>query len=141
MPNPDLRWRSVPGEADFTASAGPIEMAGETSDDGIRALRFRVEITAQHCNAMGVCHGGMIATFVDQAMGMAIVDRLPDPTRGASTISLSVDYLAGARPGDLLETAPVILRMGRSIGYCETRVQGPQGLVARASATFRLPSS
>ena len=127
-------WQPVPCGADFTAAAGPMRMARIAG-----GLIFQVRIGAQHCNLLDVCHGGMIATFVDQAMGMAVVERLADPALGAATISLNVDYLAAARRDDVLETTPAILRIGRAVGYCETRVAGPRGLVARASGTFRLP--
>ena len=57
--------------------------------DGGRLIRgFLPE--QRHANALGIVHGGMLAAFLDSAMGTAVVNALQ---RRAVTLKLSLDYL------------------------------------------------
>lgn len=60
----------------------------------------------------------------------------------AVTSSLTINFLRGARPGDLHAEAEM-LRLGRRIAVCDVRLwsEGPERLAAQASVTYALPAS
>lgn len=93
----------------FEAFCGPwFERAGS---DGAKRYAFRVD--ERHVNANGVCHGGMLMTFVDAILGVAVWEREPDGF--PVTISQQTNFLKAVRQGDLIEVSPVILRQGREM--------------------------
>ena len=86
-------------------------------------------------------HGGVAATLVDTAGGMALRTRFDDPRTGdLATVNLNVNYLRPAT-GDLTATADVV-RAGRSIGVSEatvtTTVDGEEKEVATGQGAYRL---
>jgi uncharacterized protein (TIGR00369 family) len=68
----------------------------------------------QHANALGIVHGGMLAAFLDSAMGTAVWHTL---RRRAVTLRLSIDYLGPGRIGDWLQAE------GEVVGHDEHMVQ------------------
>jgi len=87
-------------------------------------------------------HGGIAATLIDTAGGLALRPSLTDPLNGGvATINLNVNYLRRAS-GDLTARAEVI-RAGRSVGVSEVTVEsetperGVQ-LVAAGMGAYRL---
>ena len=71
----------------------------------------------QHANSLGIVHGGMMAAFLDSAMGSTVWHVL---RRRAVTLKLSLDYLGPGRVGDWLQAE------GEVVGHDEhmVRVRG-----------------
>lgn len=70
----------------------------------------------------GEMHGGVAATLVDTAGGLACRTELEDPTgAGVATIDLNVSYLRAAL-GDLQARAETV-RVGRTVGVAEVTVE------------------
>ncbi len=59
----------------------------------------------------------------------------------AVTSSLTMNFLRGAKPGDLYAEAE-LLRLGRRIAVCDVRLwtEGPDRLAAQALVTYAIPS-
>jgi uncharacterized protein (TIGR00369 family) len=106
-----------------------------------RALQLAVEIRDVHCNSRGLAHGGLISALADNAMGLsAIVATIADgstPQR-ALTVSLALDFVDSARPGEWLEIVPVVIRTGHTLSFVECRVVVGERSIARGNATFRM---
>eukprot|EP01042_Synura_sphagnicola_P010774 gene10774-13803_t len=51
----------------FLASNGPlfVKIDGDT-------LKLGLRVEMRHCNPMQICHGGMLATFIDMLMPFSI---------------------------------------------------------------------
>jgi uncharacterized protein (TIGR00369 family) len=86
-------------------------------------------------------HGGVAATLIDTAGGMAQRTAFDDPLSGSvATVNLNVNYLRQAA-GDLTATADVV-RAGRSIGVStvtvETSTDSGTAAVATGQAAYRL---
>jgi uncharacterized protein (TIGR00369 family) len=86
-------------------------------------------------------HGGVAATLIDTAGGIAQRTALSDPLAGGVvTVNLNVNYLRRAT-GDLTATAEVI-RSGGTIGVSEVTVEsatpGGTEAVATGQAAYRL---
>ena len=85
----------------------------------------------RHANRGGAVMGGMLATFADYALGRAIeADADDDHTR--ATVSLTVDYLAPANPGDWIESRASVDRVGGALGLRRLLADGRRA--ARSSA-------
>jgi len=106
-------------------------------------VQLGLRLRDAHCNGRGFLHGGVIAALADSAMGWsyqaARVEAYGDKG-GAVTASLSIDYLASAKPGQWLQVEPRIVKAGRSTGWVDAVVTADGELIARANATFRVPS-
>ena len=115
MPHPDkippgfTELRDVGG---FTAANGPWF---EKIENG-RVIRGFLP-GPQHANSLGIVHGGMMAAFLDSAMGTTVWHTLQ---RRAVTLKLSLDYLGPGRVGDWLQAE------GEVVGHDEhmVRVRG-----------------
>ena len=93
------------------------------------------EARSDHRNLQGLVHGGVLATLVDIAMGLAI-RTVVGPSRRHVTIDLGVHYLRPARPGRL-ESAGTVLRVGSQVGFAEGSVTDATGRsLVRASGTY-----
>ena len=98
-------------------------------------VRLGWEARPEHRNLQGLVHGGILATLVDIAMGLAI-RTVVGPSRRHVTIDLGVHYLRPARPGRL-EAAGTVVRVGSQVGFAEGSVTDATGrLLVRASGTY-----
>jgi uncharacterized protein (TIGR00369 family) len=98
-------------------------------------VRLGWEARPDHRNLQGLVHGGILATLVDIAMGLA-VRTVVGPTRRHVTIDLHVQYLRPARPGPLQALGSVV-RVGTNVGFAEGSVMDAAGrLLIRASGTY-----
>jgi len=104
---------------------------------GRMQLGFRVE--AHHCNPMGNCHGGMLATFADMLLPMA-AQRQNDEVghRFLPTIGLQIDYLAPAPLGAWVEGEAEVLRVTRTLVFVQGLAAADGTPALRASGIFKL---
>ena len=118
----------------FIGVNGPlyVRRAGSTFQ-----LGFRVE--RRHCNMMGICHGGMMATFCDMLMPIsAHVLSAEIGMRFLPTINLQIDYLAAAPLGAWVQGEAQLLRTTRSLVFMQGLVQADGVSVARTSGIFKI---
>ncbi|MFP3943077.1 MAG: PaaI family thioesterase [Alphaproteobacteria bacterium] len=122
-----------PENMGFAELVGPLFVHPER-----RSIGFRVE--ARHCNPIGICHGGMMMTVMDMAIGMAIhaaggADGFPP------SINLAYDFLAPARAGEWLESRVDFVHTTRRTGFANGYLMGEQGPLLRASGICKIPGS
>jgi uncharacterized protein (TIGR00369 family) len=87
-------------------------------------------------NSRADVHGGVIASLLDAAMGVAVRSSLGGG-EGATTVSMTVNYVAPGR-GTLTARGHVI-RAGRTLASAEATVTDAGGAtVAHAVATMRI---
>jgi uncharacterized protein (TIGR00369 family) len=100
-------------------------------------LGFRVE--QRHCNPMGICHGGMMATFCDMLLPIsAHVLSATIGNRFLPTINLQIDYLAASPLGAWVQGEAQLLRSTRSLVFMQGLVQADGASVARVSGIFKI---
>jgi uncharacterized protein (TIGR00369 family) len=98
--------------------------------------RSRVELAVgeDHKNLYGTVHGGMLATLMDSACGVALGTRL-QPGETMVTLDLRVNYLLPVRSGPLTAEGEIVHR-GRNTGVAEASILDQAGrLVARGMST------
>ncbi len=117
----------------FLARNGPLyaRLAGERFQLGLR-------IEEQHTNPLGICHGGMLATFADMLLPCVILYQPGFERHFLPTISLQVDYLAPAALGSWLQGEGEVLRRTRSMVFAQGLVTADGVPAVRVSGIFKL---
>lgn len=135
VPSGGPAWAALDNPGPFTEMVGPVFVRFEELESDEPA-RFGFRVEERHCNLRQVCHGGMIATFIDIALarGMMAAQGYFSP---APTISMAVDYLAPARLGDWIESRVRIVKMTRKLCFVEATCVGSEGPVVRANAIYK----
>lgn len=82
----------------------PIDMSGARELVGYRSSldgggSCSLEIGPQHLNRLGLLHGGFVSMLLDNGCGVAIRNAIGNTDAGAVTVSLSVNFIAGAGSG------------------------------------------
>ena len=118
----------------FIAVNGPLY--ARRTEAGFQ-LGFRVE--ERHCNPMGICHGGMMATFCDMLLPISAHVMAKDlAQRFLPTINLQIDYLAASPLGSWVQGEAQLLRATRSLVFMQGLVHADQVAVARVSGIFKI---
>jgi acyl-coenzyme A thioesterase PaaI-like protein len=92
-------------------------------------------IMPHHINYQDAAHGGVISTFADVALSHAVYDA-ERPRLAPSTVTLTVNYLAGVRLGDWLEARVRIDRLGGRTAYTSGGIWRADEQVATISGVF-----
>ena len=118
----------------FAGLAGPFYAKREG-----RALSLGLRIEQRHLNSRGSCHGGLLATLADIALGYACVAASEDgPRKNFVTIELSVEYLASTQAGDWLYSEVQVLSADSRTAVAAGHLCVDGRPVARISANFRM---
>jgi acyl-CoA thioesterase len=89
----------------------------------------------RHLQALGVAHGGVIASVLDSAIALNINKRLARTGRVAVTAQLNVHYLRPVSKGRLVGVGrPIYIGSTTAVGYSEARIE--DDVVAVATAVF-----
>jgi len=118
----------------FTLANGPLYVWHEGP-----VVKFGFRVETRHTNPMGVCHGGMMATFCDMLVPLTAHRTTAEVAgRFLPTISLQVDYLAPAPLGAWVEGEGQVLRVTRSLLFGQGLVRADGVPCARLSGVFKL---
>ncbi|MNW53628.1 hypothetical protein D3C74_311940 [compost metagenome] len=101
--------------------------------------KVEIGITAgkSHLNSMGIVHGGVLTSMMDQAMG-TLVAQIKNGQQGVTT-HLNVNFLSAMKPGELIATAYLQHETFRTMTLRAEVHNGEGVLACIATATFRLP--
>jgi uncharacterized protein (TIGR00369 family) len=104
-----------------------------------RAISLGLRLEPRHLNSRGSCHGGLLATLADVALGYACVAASEEgQSRNFVTIDLSIEYLAGTQAGDWLYSEVQVLNADTRTAAAAGHLLVEGRPVARISANFRL---
>jgi uncharacterized protein (TIGR00369 family) len=127
-------FKPLPTMGGFLETNGPLYVRHE--GDLVR-LGFRVE--ARHTNPVGICHGGMMATFCDMLMPISIHRKSKEVgMRFLPTINLQIDYLAPAPLGAWVEGEAEVLKVTRSLIFGQGLVTADGEIAVRVSGIFKI---
>ena len=106
--------------------------------------RAWLDITDRHTNRVGMLHGGLTAMLLDAACGFTASRMFADGTGESAdkaplvTVSLTVNFVDGARLGQRVTATGHPAGGGRKIAYVNGDVRDQDGrLVATATGVFR----
>lgn len=130
-PNPPAGFEESTNRGPFTTHNGPF--FHKINEDGSFVHAFRA--AEQHCNGMGIVHGGLVTAFADGLMGTAVW-RATDIV--GLTIRLNADFLSIAKVGDWVEGTATVTRATRSVAFVEASVQVKTRPILHATGVFKL---
>jgi uncharacterized protein (TIGR00369 family) len=119
--------------ANFGRLLGPF-YDKSTADGFVRAFR----VDDRHVNALQIAHGGMLLTFADIVLGMAVFRAA---NVRAVTLHLVGDFVAPAQLGDWVEGAAQVDRQTRSLFYASGRLSVRDKPVFAMSGVFHILKS
>jgi uncharacterized protein (TIGR00369 family) len=91
----------------------------------------------EFCNPAGFIQGGILSAMLDDTMGPAVFV-MTDGRLYTATISMTVNFLAPAKPGPITGEATVT-QLGKTVAFVEGRLMAGDGSVlATSSASARL---
>ncbi len=100
-------------------------------------IRIGFEGRPEFCNPAGFIQGGILSAMLDDTMGPAVFV-MTDGELYTATITISVNFLAPAKPGPLIGEARVT-QLGKTVAFVEGRLTAEDGAVlATASTSARL---
>ena len=101
-----------------------------------KEVSLGLRIVERHTNSRGICHGGLLATMADLALGYACLAIGGQP--GFVTVSLSLDFAGSAKPGDWVESEVEVQKTGSRIAFANCYLVANGVRIVRASAIFAL---
>ncbi len=116
----------------FADHVGPLFMAIR---DGKSSLGFFVE--PHHCNPAAICHGGMMMTVMDMAIGVAVA-MAAENSGFTPSVNLTYDFVAPGYPGDWLESKVDWVHTTYKTGFANGYLIGPKGPVMRANGICKI---
>jgi acyl-coenzyme A thioesterase PaaI-like protein len=91
---------------------------------------------ADLCNARGVIHGGILASFMDQTLGLTARDATG--TGQIATIQLDLHYVAAALPDTLVEGRGEVVRKTSSIVFLRGTLTSGGSLLLSATGIWKV---
>jgi uncharacterized protein (TIGR00369 family) len=106
----------------------------------IEWIKIGFEGKGEFCNPAGFVQGGILSAMLDDTMGPAVFV-MTEGRLFTATISLTVNFLAPARPGPIVGEAEVT-QLGKTVAFMAGRLVAQDGtLLATANANARLVES
>ena len=128
-------FQQFPKGQGFTDHIGPLYWCIE---EGVGIMGCVVSDI--HMNPAGICHGGVMMTLMDMAVGMNV--QLAAKTEIFSpTIQMSYDFLQPAHKDDWLFSNINFRHTTRRMGFASGLLIGPNGPVMRCNGIAKLPKA
>jgi uncharacterized protein (TIGR00369 family) len=100
-------------------------------------IKIEFEGKREFCNPAGFVQGGILSAMLDDTMGPAVFV-MTEGRLYTATISLTVNFLAPAKPGPITGEAKVT-QLGKTVAFVEGRLTAADGtLLATATTSARL---
>lgn len=105
--------------------------------DGDCSIGFRVE--ARHCNPAGICHGGMLMSVMDMALGMgaSVMGKIE---KFLPSMNLTHDFIQPGQKGDWIYSKVDFVEPKRRFVFANGYLIGSNGPVLRANGIMKIPS-
>lgn len=116
----------------FLSEAGPYYV--KQHEDGHYLVGCHIR--PPQVNYIGIAHGGVLTTLADVALSYQAFRHTNPPTKVA-TISLTTNFLAGARLGDWVVAECRIDRVGKQMTYVRGAIFVGERIILTATAVFK----
>ena len=107
----------------------------EREDGAVK--RFAFAAAAHHMNGAGTVHGGMLMTFLDTSMSRT--SRLISDAKSTATVSLTCDFVAPAKLGDVIESRVRVTRRTRTIVFISAELVCGENTLMVGSGVWKIP--
>jgi uncharacterized protein (TIGR00369 family) len=118
----------------FIAVNGPLFVLHEGA-----VVKFGFRVEPRHCNPMGVCHGGMLASFCDMLLPLSAHRTSAEVGRRfLPTVSLQLDYMTPVPLGAWVEGECEVLKVTRTMVFAQGLVRADGVAAVRCSGVFKI---
>lgn len=120
----------------YEAFMGPFFDKRVEGPDGEEEIWMAFRVDDRHLNMREVVHGGMLATFADAILGTVAwqaTGREP-----CVTLSMQMNFLKGAREGDLVECRAKLTRKTRSVLFVAGEFFVGDDIIMTASSLWKI---
>ena len=93
-------------------------------------------VAAQHANHIGTCHGGMLMTLADNALGFAVMEAIGG--LGCATAQLQIQFVAAARLGDFVVCRPELIRRSNALVFLRALISVGDRTIASADGIWKI---
>lgn len=125
---------AVPMGGGFIAVNGPLYVYHQGQD-----VRMGFRVQARHCNPMGMCHGGMLASFCDMLLPISVHRKSAEVGQHfLPTVSLQLDYLAPVPLDAWVEGVCDVLKVTRTMVFAQGLVRADGVTAVRCSGVFKI---
>src|SRR3989304_7451007 len=104
-----------------------VELVGAKVEEAKQGYsRLCLSLEERHTNPNGVMHGGVVATVMDSAAAIALGRLRGERVRRDNphaTVEMNVSLISAARPGDELVIEGHVLKLGRTVAFCEAEAR------------------
>ncbi len=130
---PPTGFVEFPIDYGFPALIGPLYIK---PGDPQAVFGFRVE--EKHLNPAGICHGGMMMSVADMAVGFAAL-AATDLKIFPPSINNTFDFLAPAMPDNWLETRVTFINPTRSMAFADGIIHCNEKPILRFNGICKFP--
>ena len=108
------------------------------------AMEIEYEVREDMCNPMGILHGGIASTMLDDIVGTMVYALGRE--FAFTSVNLNCDFLNPATPGDMLTAKSKVIRSGKNIIHVEGQLVKVDGrIVAKCTSnliqtSFKIPA-
>lgn len=99
-------------------------------------ISYTMKIEEKHLATPIAAHGGVVASLIDAALGVACLSAVFCEGKVVSTLELSIKYLKPAKLGATIIAKSEVISKGNRILVSEVKVYDGNQLVATGSGTF-----
>ncbi len=126
----DDGWKQLHVEGYFS-SVGPL-----WSRRTLESWEYGLQVESRHHNGIGIAHGGMLVTFMDQAISLIAwnaVQRIP-----CATVQLDTHFVASARAGDFVVATAEVMRQTSSLLFMRGQLKVGEHTVMTAQGMMKI---
>jgi acyl-coenzyme A thioesterase PaaI-like protein len=118
----------------FAAHIGPLywKLDKNSCEIGFRVLDH-------HLNPGKTCHGGLMMTVADMAVGFAAIWER-QLSCFAPSINNNYDFISPGYLGDWMQTELEVIQTTKRMGFVRGLLNGPKGPVMRFNGILKIPS-
>jgi len=121
----------------FNEYVGPLYRLPDLEEGAVK--RFAFAAAEHHMNGAGTVHGGMLMTFMDTSMSRT--SRLISDAKSTATVSLTCDFVAPAKLGDLIESRVRVTRRTRTIVFLSCELVCGERVLMVGSGVWKIPGA
>ena len=139
--NPRIEYMAKKINQSLADSPGPVSrwLNGTLLDIKHGFLKVAYTVREDMVNPMGVLHGGIAATILDEVAGANTY--FLGREYAYVTVNLNCDYLHSAQIGETIIAESSVIRAGNNIVHCECKIVNQEGLIVAKCTTNLIKTS
>jgi uncharacterized protein (TIGR00369 family) len=139
--NPRIEYMSKKINQSLSDSPGPVSrwLNGTLLAINYGFLKVAYTVREDMVNPMGLLHGGIAATMLDEVAGANTY--FLGREYAYVTVNLNCDYLHAAKTGETIIAESTVIRAGNNVVHCECKLVNAEGLIVAKCATNLIKTS